>query len=579
MQPIFVSLGWALFHSLWQIALIYLLLQIAVFSFYNSPRTRYNLAVLAQLAAVFWFLTTWHAEFYSALGQKESLDLVQHFPVSPTMHDSDPVPELAASGRIYFDRQDYTRFIPWLAYGWLAGILIGFFKLAAGYRLARQLRVADLACVPAEWQQKCEHWRVKFNIRRPVALWLSSQLQSPVTLGFWKPVILFPVAAINSLTPVQVEALLIHELAHVRRWDYLINFLQLLFQVVFFYHPLFYQLNKTARKEREYCCDDLVTSVFANNLLYAQALTFLKLNEKMAQSFVLPAAASSAFSKRIFRITGAQHNPRPLAEVNWIFILFVPLVLVSILTPHRGKKSDGALALAMPSGQSIAQATSALKPAGILQRLPAQDSLEPVQLASKNNLAAVAVAPTKMNVLYIGVDNPLRIAAENIPASELWVALEGEGVVMGQAPDVVVQVKKPGTVAVQVYRKFPGGKMELLSTEVFRVKRIPDPVPLFGNLQKTSVVSLEDLANAGELKALLQNFEFDARCEVAGFLLTILGPSEAVQFQVAGGTISDNIRSKIQESNTTALFFDEIKVRCPGDAAARNVGSLAFKVK
>jgi len=130
-----------------------------------------------------------------------------------------------------------------------------------------------------------------------------------------------------------------------------------------------------------------------------------------------------------------------------------------------------------------------------------------------------------MNVLYIGVDNPLRIAAAGVPAKELQVELIGEGSITGSGGEYTVVVKQPGEVKVRVLRKV-GTEIKFVVDQKYRVKRIPDPAPKLDGKYHSTSLSPEIMQQSKGIFMQLENFEFDAYCEVIGFEATYLPLAE-----------------------------------------------------
>lgn len=192
----------------------------------------------------------------------------------------------------------------------------------------------------------------------------------------------------------------------------------------------------------------------------------------------------------------------------------------------------------------------------------------------------VAIAPLKMNVFYIGVDNPLRVAAAGIPAGELSPRLLGQGTLKGSNGDYTVNVVEPGEVIIQIFRK-QGGKETLLGEEKYRVKRIPDPTPKLGGKYTSRSITRQTLLEMSGVEAVLENFLFDATCEILGYELTVLpSKGDPTSINVTGGQFPPRAIQLFDHLDSLggAVFIDNVKVKCPGDAASRTVGGLAFKI-
>ena len=189
---------------------------------------------------------------------------------------------------------------------------------------------------------------------------------------------------------------------------------------------------------------------------------------------------------------------------------------------------------------------------------------------------SVSVSADKMNVFYIGVDNPVTISAAGVSSNQLQVAT-GAGISIKNTggSSYVVTANKPGTSSVNV----SGGGLPA-TTKKFRVKRIPDPVPKLSGKRGGGIPNGVFRAQLG-LIADLEDFDFEARCEIQGFTLVRVArrqdPEPAVN---KGGRFSDAAQSLVNKAAPgDRYFFEEIKARCPGDVAGRNVGSMTFLIR
>ena len=144
----------------------------------------------------------------------------------------------------------------------------------------------------------------RLHIARPVRLLRSTLVDVPTVIGWLKPVILLPATALSGLNPHQLEAILAHELAHIRRHDYLVNLLQTVVETLLFYHPAVWWLSRRIRAERENCCDDLAVSLCGDPVTYARALADLEGLRNPTRRFVM-AADGGSLVQRVRRLLGA----------------------------------------------------------------------------------------------------------------------------------------------------------------------------------------------------------------------------------------------------------------------------------
>ncbi|HKA01677.1 MAG TPA: M56 family metallopeptidase [Candidatus Solibacter sp.] len=296
-EPWAERLGWALVYFIWQGAAIALLLAVARI-WIRSPRARHAAACLALAAMVLAPAVTF--AWWEPAGV--SGGVVADAPPPPP-----PPPDGVLRGAVS------PGVMPWVVMVWLAGIVVLSARLAASWISVARMRTARPA--PAEWQQVMAGLASRMGIARTVRLLVSPLVDVPAVLGWLRPVVLAPVAALSGLAPEHVEALLAHELAHIRRHDYLINVVQGVVETLLFYHPAVWWVSRQIRQERELCCDDLAVAATSDVLTYARALAELEACRPPAAAAI--AANSGSLVQRIARLLEpgrAQRTlPRPAA--------------------------------------------------------------------------------------------------------------------------------------------------------------------------------------------------------------------------------------------------------------------------
>jgi len=251
------ALGWSLFNSLWQMGLLWLLYQLFILIFSKTPaHTRHNILLFLLLAGTGWFMLSFALTYFTG-----GTGIAGAFPLRPV--------RAFIASLIPFGSSIYLLIITWL-------ITRYFYFYFISNRLTRQ----GLSRVAPEYRVFVSQSARQMGIRQKVAVWLSSKVQVPVTLGFLKPVILLPLTLCNHLTTAQVEAILIHELAHIRRNDFLLNLVVTLLEGLFFFNPFARRLIADLRKEREHSCDDQVLEFRYDPQSYVSALLALASGNK-----------------------------------------------------------------------------------------------------------------------------------------------------------------------------------------------------------------------------------------------------------------------------------------------------------
>jgi len=294
--PLAQALGWTLFHSLWEGAVAAILLVIML-SVVRSSRTRYAAACLAMLVIPAGFAATLFR--FMPEGSATPATVIRDIPRA--FPGGQGFPELS-------DRR-MAEILPWLAPFWIAGVILFHLRGIASWMSARRLRRKGVCRAPDRWQERLNQLRERLRVSAPVGLLETLCSQTPVVIGWLRPVILFPVGLLAGMPAGQIEAILLHELAHIRRRDYLVNLLQTVVEGFLFYHPAVWWISSVIRTERENCCDDLVVAAHGNAHEYATALTTLEENRWAANQAVL-AVTGGILTKRIRRLLYPKESPR-----------------------------------------------------------------------------------------------------------------------------------------------------------------------------------------------------------------------------------------------------------------------------
>jgi len=280
------ALAAALVNFVWEGAAIGALAWLG-FSLARTPRIRYlvGVAALALMAIAPVATAAYFARAAEVHGPRSSVQGPLPFQVLGSASGSADLGRGTVDGREPWtlDRGRWTfpgipldqRFIPlWLA-AWLVGVAALSLRLALGFAGARRL-TSRVTAVGADVQAIASRLINALDIRARVRVVESMLVKVPAVVGAFKPVVLLPAAAMSGLSMEQVEALLAHELAHVRRHDYLVNLLQSAVETLLFYHPAVWLVSRRVRQERELCCDDLALAVCSDRVAYASALADLE---------------------------------------------------------------------------------------------------------------------------------------------------------------------------------------------------------------------------------------------------------------------------------------------------------------
>jgi beta-lactamase regulating signal transducer with metallopeptidase domain len=221
---------------------------------------------------------------------------------------AEPAAASASSWRTWFAAQVQPA-LPWVVFVWGLGVVVFALRLGGGAWRVRRVRRSSRAA-PPEWQNQIRALADRMGVEASVALRQSGRVDGPVLAGWWRPVILVPAGFLSGLPPAQVEALLLHELAHVRRHDVLVGRLQAVVETLLFFHPATWWISKQVRQAREACCDDLVVQAGSGRATYAQALTVLAERAVEGRTTAwAPAATDGSLLDRIQRLVVPPEAP------------------------------------------------------------------------------------------------------------------------------------------------------------------------------------------------------------------------------------------------------------------------------
>lgn len=276
------ALGTALISSLWQFALLWLVYAALHAVCKLSGNQKYSLGFLLQLTGFGWFVST----FYFHCLQTEVTGAAVLQAKGETF--------IAAGGnaaQVFFDSLTrLQQYLPWLSLLYIA--LLSFFCLRwlRAYRYTQSVRTNGLQKADVKLRLFVKQICGQMQIKRSVAIYLSGIVTAPLTIGFFKPLILIPIASVNQLTTEQMEAVILHELAHIKRCDYVFNLCLALIEVTLFFNPFMHLISRHIKKERENCCDDWVLQYEYNAASYAHALLKIATFQSSFPALTLQAA-------------------------------------------------------------------------------------------------------------------------------------------------------------------------------------------------------------------------------------------------------------------------------------------------
>ena len=335
-SPMAQAFGTTLLYSLWQAFIVFFFLKLILrFVPNTTAKFRYAVFCLSYVGIAVWSAVT----FIQQLSIRQSELLFRKIAEQNSVTQFS-VPYHPGHTFGDFSLSLFDNYLPWLTAIYLAGVVCFFIKLMWSYFLTIRLRTEGLTEMDSAFMDRLWLLATKMEVGKPVYAYISKYVVSPVVIGFFKPMILLPMAAINNLSPSQIETVLLHELAHVRRNDYLFNLFQTVLDILLFFNPFAYWISKNIRAEREISCDEMVLQL-SDRYQYAKAL--LTLEESGQNNHRLAMGTNSKSSPLLTRIKNIMEmkNTHINLKQKLIALTIVVAATVSIawLTPNENKNS------------------------------------------------------------------------------------------------------------------------------------------------------------------------------------------------------------------------------------------------
>ncbi len=304
------SLGWSLISSLWQMALLWVVYQVITISFRKiKPRHKTSLAISLVVCGFVWFLFTFTVSLISK-------------PNPIFLQDNTGV--ISESTWTYF----IAKVLPYASIAYLSVLVMPAWQFIRNYRYVQIIRTTGLKKIDVAWRLYTKNTAAAIGIAKDVKIWLSEWVTSPVTIGYLKPIILIPVAAVNNLTPHQLEAVILHELSHIYRYDYFMNLLVSFIKTILYFNPFVKLLVKDIEREREHSCDEMVLQFQYRPSEYASALLRLEQN-KYRQMVMAAAGKNHDLLHRIESILGMNKRKwQPLKQLSFALATMIGVTLL-----------------------------------------------------------------------------------------------------------------------------------------------------------------------------------------------------------------------------------------------------------
>jgi beta-lactamase regulating signal transducer with metallopeptidase domain len=447
------ALGWSLLHFLWQgAALALVLASLNVMLRRAAPAVRYRLAALTLLLMVLLpAVTFWRARMTAGVGAERQPHALGATAGPASL--ADPLP----AGRVSpLDARLGRRIeplLPFLVALWGAGVVLVSLRSIGGWAVAQRFRRTGLTSAAPAIEELALQLARRLRVSAPVRLCQSALVQVPTVIGALRPMILLPACAVTGLSTEQLELILAHELAHVRRADYLVNLLQTAAETLLFYHPGVWWVSHRMRLERELCCDDLAIAACGNPAGYARALAELEELRPDQPAFAMAASGGSLLA-RIARLAGAPEpqTPRGLASLLAAGALTAALGTVSFL--FAAPAAAPAATEPTPAAHAAPEASPAPRPRAAAQPRPEPRAATPAPEARAFplprilELAQAGVTPEYVDEMSslgyptLSVDQLLALRSQGV-GPEFVRGLGAEGFAK-LTPDQLISLRSQG---------------------------------------------------------------------------------------------------------------------------------------
>lgn len=454
-DQLFQAIGWTLLHSLWQGLLAAVLAGIIIMSTRKtSARIRYNLLSGVFILFVITTLLTFLQLSSSIKGTGGSFS---ELAVTST-GTSQPV-SVAVSPATIFDQFSayFNTHADIFVLAWAIFFSLHCIKLMTAFGEIRRIRTHKVHEVSGEWMEKFAHLKELIGIKQAVSLLQSGLIKVPVAIGFFKPVILLPFGLLTSLPPDQVETILLHELAHIRRRDYLVNIVQRLTEAIYFFNPALLWISSLLRQEREACCDDMVIAATDKSETYLQALISFQELTIYPRNAMAVSTKKNYLLNRVRRMLRQQNNNLNNME-KLLLTLGVVAVTAFAFTPAQHeveiKRVGKDVKLAVPGVTSAAAKTAPIdsnKPVIKKAKTPMRDTV-PVVIKQKTSYDALVFpgistsinddGTTRTESVIVTDQDGKKYAYKKLNEKVISLTIDGKAIVENEFDNYTELIKK-----------------------------------------------------------------------------------------------------------------------------------------
>lgn len=349
------ALGWTVLHSIWQITLIAIVVKLLMLGLSKkSPQLRYAIGI----GALFSICVTTVVTFYQVFESNFTENTIVFDQVIPTNIQLILSPEATDIGSSIFGKissflEGHLSLIVGI---WSLGFVLFLLKMLSGFYFIEKLKTNGHYPIDITFQNKLQILSKRMGIHQSVKLVESSLAKTPMMLGCFKPLILLPLHLTTGLDDKMIEAIIAHELAHIKRNDFVVNIFQSFVESLFYFHPAVWWISNQVREEREKCCDDLAIKACNDSLTYAKSLLHIQTMALNQDNFALSFTGKNEkhLLNRVKRILNqTQQNSNFMEKIISLILLIVAFIGMSFGF-HSDKKAEAYVNDSAPLMSTIA---------------------------------------------------------------------------------------------------------------------------------------------------------------------------------------------------------------------------------
>ncbi|WP_159637147.1 M56 family metallopeptidase [Sphingobacterium composti Ten et al. 2007 non Yoo et al. 2007] len=327
------AIGWSILHSLWHGAAIYIALSSAFLFFPKiNADNKYKLSYIAQVLLLGCFINTFIKYFHISTANTLEPEIIKKEQFFIHLNN------------LQSDSLSIIQFFPYIVSLYTLGIITQIILCLRSFQFLDRLKKSSSAFLPLEWINVFEKIKSNNNISDKTTLKSSDHITAPITIGFLKPIIIFPTAYINKISVEDAEAILLHEIAHIKRYDYLFNLILVSIETLLFFNPFMWLISRRINLEREHSCDDFVTNRINNPISYSRTLLQIELlRQELAPKLTMALSGNNknTLLNRIKRINNQIMETKKTHfnhQMLTILVASVTFIFIAWVNPIDGKQ-------------------------------------------------------------------------------------------------------------------------------------------------------------------------------------------------------------------------------------------------